>query len=131
MSPTANRLPFITQLPRQDGCGGVVLQMLTGRSYAEIADMIGWRDDAVHYSRWEDAIGVLKTLGWTLGAPKTCTRWGEVEGLAVAHVRDDHFMIYDADNGLFYDPGEAEGPSPVSERIPMSFLTVIPPAKAS
>ncbi len=49
-------------------------------------------------------------------------------GVAIVHVQGDHFMLYDAENGLFYDPAEMEGPGVASDRVPTSYLTVYPSA---
>jgi hypothetical protein len=54
--------------------------------------------------------------------------WGDIQGVAIVHVQGDHFMLYDAENGLFYDPAEMEGPGVASDRVPTSYLTVYPSA---
>lgn len=121
------RFPFVTQLPRDDGCGVVVLQMLTGKSYDALAAMIGWDRGAVHYSTWKELTGVLSALGWDIGEPRPATSWGEISGVAVVHVEPDHFMLYDAGSATFYDPGQLTGPQSQSALIPMSYLSVRPP----
>lgn len=130
-APTAAlALRFITQRPREDGCGGVVLQMLTERPFDEIMARIGWGENDLRRSTWDDLIRILGEDGWQFGTPVECTSWDEVRGIAIVHVHDDHFMLYDADNAVFYDPFEFEGPQATSKRIPMRYLTVARPATA-
>lgn len=121
-------IPFLTQRPREDGCGVVVLQMLTGKTYGEIAGMITWDDETIHRSTWGTIVGVLGKLGWRFGGPAAVNQWDEVCGVAVVHVLDDHFMLYDADQKVFYDPWEWQGPSSQSARVPLSFMSVERPA---
>jgi hypothetical protein len=123
-------LNFITQRPREDGCGGVVLQMLTGLPFDEIMGRIGWCEHDLRRSTWDDLIRILGELGWQFGEPVECTEWSAVKGIAIVHVHDDHFMLYDADNAIFYDPFEFEGPQTTSKRLPMRYLTVVRPTAA-
>lgn len=44
-------------------------------------------------------------LGWHTGGLRETKNWADVQGVAVVHVEGDHFILYDADNGIFYDPG--------------------------
>ena len=125
--PKSVRFDFATQRPREDGCGGYVLQMLTGVPYGEVARQLGWADDSVHHSSWVEMRTVLSQLNWAFDEPVPAQSWDEVHGLAIVHVRDDHFMLYDGENGLFYDPAEASGPQHSSARIPIAFMTVGPP----
>jgi len=125
LKPEAARFEFATQRPRQDGCGGYVLQMLTGLPYDEIAQRIGWTGESVHRSTWVEMRKVLSELNWQFEGPVPASSWDEVHGLAIVHVKDDHFMFHD--HGLFYDPGEPSGPQQDSERVPLSFMMVTPP----
>lgn len=127
-APDHIRFPFLTQRPTEDGCGAYVLQMLTGKSYAEIAGIIGWREGELRRSSWDDIARVLSALGYTIGTPQPASDWSEVRGVAIVHVKDDHFMFYDADNKVFYDPWEWEGPSTQSARVPLSYLEIPLPA---
>jgi hypothetical protein len=120
-------LNFITQRPREDGCGGVVLQMLTELPFDDIMRRIGWGENDLRRSTWDDLTRILGELGWEFGEPVECTDFSEVQGIAIVHVHDDHFMLYDAENAIFYDPFEFEGPQTTSERIPMRYLTVARP----
>lgn len=122
-------LNFITQRPREDGCGGVVLQMLTELPFDEIMRRIGWGETDLRRSTWDDLLRILSEEGWEVGTPVECTSWDEVKGIAIVHVHDDHFMLYDADSGVFYDPFEFEGPQSSTKRIPMRYLSVSRPAK--
>ncbi|MBF0679676.1 MAG: hypothetical protein IR164_12160 [Devosia sp.] len=122
--PNQIRLPFITQRPLEDGCGASVLQILTGKPLAEIESHFGWKNGELRRSNWEDIIRILPLYGWQFGARQEVESWDEVHGLAVMHVHDDHFMLYDADTKVFYDPWEFEGPSLVTNRKPISTLTV-------
>ncbi|MGO4134735.1 hypothetical protein ACEQ6A_09260 [Rhizobium brockwellii] len=124
----SHRFPFYTQRPRDDGCGVFVLQMLTGMSYDEVAAMIDWGDESAHYTTWNDLCGVLAEIGLSVEAPIKTSRWSDIQGVAIVHVQGDHFMLYDAENGLFYDPAEMEGPRVASDRVPTSYLTVDPSA---
>lgn len=126
-SPDTIRLTFHTQRPREDGCGVFVLQMLTGKDFDALAGMIDWGEEAVYHTKWSDLTKVLTSLGWTQHGPYAINTWDDVEGLAIAHVYDDHFMIYDADQSVFYDPWEWTGPSTQSTRLPLSYLRVEPP----
>jgi len=128
-TPGNTRFPFLTQRPRDDGCGAFVLQMLTGRSYEQIAMMIGWQDGELHRSTWQNLGDVLSMIGWTFEAPRQVQTWDEIEGIAIVHVRQDHFLLYDAENQLIYDPAEREGPSITSNRIPMSSMAVSVPLR--
>lgn len=123
-SPDHIRLPFVTQRPLEDGCGASVLQMLTGKPLAEIESHFGWKNGELRRSTWEDIIRILPLYGWQFGARQEVESWDDVRGLAVMHVHDDHFMLYDADNKVFYDPWEFEGPSLATNRRPISCLTV-------
>ena len=129
-APQTGRFDFATQRPRDDGCGGFVLQMLTGVPYDEIARRLGWTGDSVHHSSWVEMRKVLTGLDWQFDEPVLAKSWDDVQGLAIVHVREDHFMLYDRENGLFYDPGEASGPQPASARVPIAFMTVMPPRSA-
>ncbi|WP_245503048.1 hypothetical protein [Rhizobium leguminosarum] len=122
-----NRFPFHTQCPRDDGCGVFVLQTLTGMSYDDVAAMIDWGDKSAHYTTWNDLCGVLAEIGLSVETPIKTSRWSDIQGVAIVHVQGDHFMLYDAENGLFYDPAEMEGPRVASARVPTSYLTVYGP----
>lgn len=124
-APDKVRFQFVTQRPRDDGCGVFVLQMLTGKTYEQIAAMIDWGVQKNHYTTWKELAGVLTELGWSIGEPHKVNNWSDVSGLAVVHVEVDHFMLYD--NGIFYDPGQWEGPDLDSDSIPISYLPVRPP----
>ncbi|WP_203568287.1 hypothetical protein [Aestuariimicrobium ganziense] len=117
-------LTFVTQLPRDDGCGVVVLQMLSGRTYDEIAAIIDWPIPGVHYSTWTEIMAGLDALGIAHGEVMPAETWDEVTGLAVVHVQPDHFILVDLDRGLFYDPGQEAGPQTSSEAVPRSWLPV-------
>ena len=127
-SPDEIRFPFCTQRPSEDGCGAYVLQMLTGKTLPELEAMIGWKTGELRRSVWSDLIGVLSDLGWTMGEPEPTANWGTVQGVAIVHVAEDHFMLYDADNAVFYDPWAWEGPALASNRVPLSYLSVRPPS---
>ena len=127
VEPQDVRFVFATQRPREDGCGGLVLQMLTGVPYDEIARRLGWTGDSVHHSSWVEMRKVLTGLDWQFDEPVLAKSWDDVQGLAIVHVREDHFMLYDGENGLFYDPGELSGPQPASARVPIAFMAVRPP----
>ncbi len=122
--PDQVRFAFHTQLPRDDGCGIRVLQMLTGIPYDRLAAMVDWGDRSVHYMRWEDVRSVLTRLGWPIGAAAEAHDWREIQGVAIVHVEGDHFILYDADNGLFYDPGVLNGPDVATQHVPISHLPV-------
>ncbi len=124
--PVQVRFPFHSQLPRDDGCGVRVLQMLTGMTYDQVAAMVDWGDRSVHYTRWDDVCRVLRSLGWSIGTPIRTSDWSDIQGVAVVHVDGDHFLLYDSVNRLFYDPGEPEGPAVVTSHTPTSYLTVQP-----
>lgn len=57
------------------------------------------------------------------------TQGGEL-GVAVVHVEGDHFILYDADDGIFYDPGQWEGPDLETQLVPLSCLCVHLPKTA-
>jgi len=118
------RFEFVTQCPRDDGCGVFVLQMLTGKPYDQIASMIDWGVQTNHYTTWKELRGVLSALGWRTGGLRKAESWDDVCGVAVVHVEGDHFILYDADNGIFYDPGQPDGPNLHSRLVPMSYLPV-------
>lgn len=124
--PDRPHLTFQTQLPRDDGCGVVVLSMLTGKPYGEVAAMIDWKGKVYHHTSWPDLRGVLAGLGWQMGEITPVTFWNEVHGMAIVHVMPDHFMLFDEDSGLYYDPGQAEGPQHMSMLQPLCFVTVAP-----
>ncbi|WP_237361697.1 hypothetical protein [Rhizobium gallicum] len=121
------RFKFVTQCPRDDGCGVFVLQMLTGKPYDQIASMIDWGVQTNHYTTWKELRGVLAELGWHTGGLCKAKSWGDVRGVAVVHVEGDHFILYDADNGIFYDPGQSDGPDLHTRLVPMSYLPVQSP----
>jgi hypothetical protein len=127
-SPEKCRFPFITQRPTEDGCGAYVLQMLTGTPLGELEKRIGWTPGALRRSVWSDLLRVLGDLNWSFGTPQPAAGWDDVRGIAIVHVKDDHFMLYDADNSVFYDPWEWEGPALECNRVPLSYLTVHPPS---
>jgi len=127
VEPWGVRFDFATQRPRDDGCGGFVLQMLTGVPYDEIARRLGWTGDSVHHSSWVEMRKVLTGLDWQFDEPVLAKSWDDVQGLAIVHVREDHFMLYDGENGLFYDPAELSGPQQSSEQVPIAFMAVRPP----
>lgn len=85
--PGQARFPFHSQLPRDDGCGVRVLQMLTGMTYDQVAAMVDWGDRSVHYTRWDDVCRVLRSLGWPIGAPIRTSEWSDIQGVAVVHAR--------------------------------------------
>lgn len=124
--PTPDRIRFIfsTQLPRDDGCGLVVAQMLTGRPYEEIAALVDWGSRPDHYMSWETVCDLLAKLDLKLGDSAEATRWSEIHGLAFVHVEPDHYILYDADNQVFYDPGLAEGPDTETSLVPMEYYPV-------
>ena len=113
-SRAAIRFPFFTQRPTEDGC--------------DLEAMIGWEAGELRRSVWPDLIRVLGALGWEVGAPMAVTSWDAVRGVAIVHVAEDHFMLYDADNAVFYDPWEWEGPALACNRLPLSYLSVRPPS---
>lgn len=119
------RLHFVTQLPREDGCGVAVLQMLSGRSYNEIAQTIAWRDRAVHHMTWDLMLPALEASGFQVGELQNTDLWSNVAGLAVVHVQPDHFVIYDATTGNFFDPGKPTGPSREPTTRPLSFVSLL------
>lgn len=123
-SPGRSRLHFVTQLPRDDGCGVAVLQMLTGNSYHEIAQTIPWRDPAVHHMTWDLMLPALEASGFQVGELQKTDLWSDVVGLAVVHVQPDHFIIYDANTGDFFDPGKPTGPSRKPTTQPRSFVSI-------
>ena len=123
------RFRFITQLPRDDGCGVFVLQMLTGEPYDTLAGMIDWGAQTHHHTTWKDLRGVLSRLGWHVGRPRRVQQWASIAGVALVHVAPDHFMLYDAENALFYDPSMADGPSRESGQVPISYLPIALPLK--
>jgi hypothetical protein len=125
---TSPDLQFITQRPRDDGCGVVVLSMLTGKPYDAVAALIDWKGQPHHHTTWKELRGVLSELGWQLGDINAAAGWDDIHGLAIVHVMDDHFMLYDEGSGLFYDPWEYKGPQHESHRMPLSFVTVTPPS---
>ena len=127
MTAAEPHLQFITQRPREDGCGVVTLQMLTGQSYDEIAALFDWSGKTHHQTNWSDLRPVLASFGWQLGEIKAAAGWDDISDLAIVHVMDDHFMLYDGRSGVFYDPWEWEGPQQTSSRVPLSFVTVTPP----
>ena len=128
-APETPLFQFVTQRPRDDGCGVFVLQMLTGRPYDQLADMIDWGVRTNHYTTWKELRGVLVGLGWDIGELRQARSWDDISGVAVVHVEGDHFILYDADNGAFYDPGQLEGPDRDSSLIPVSYLSVCPPER--
>lgn len=127
MAVAEPHLQFITQRPREDGCGVVTLQMLTGRPYEEIADLFDWTGKTQHQTNWSELRPVLAGLDWQLGEITAAAGWDDIRSLAIVHVMDDHFMLYDGCSGVFYDPWEWEGPQQMSNRVPLSFVTVAPP----
>lgn len=127
LSPAAVRFPFITQRPTEDGCGAYVLQMLTGKPLPELEAMIGWKRGELRRSVWADLIRVLGEFGWEINTVRPASGWEDVEGVAIVHVAEDHFMLYDGDHKVFYDPWEWEGPAGESSRVPLSYLRVRPP----
>ncbi|MGV3575626.1 MAG: hypothetical protein ACO1O4_10895 [Devosia sp.] len=120
-------IAFHTQRPREDGCGVVTLQMLTGKPYDEIADLFDWTGKSHHQTNWNELRPALAGLGWQLGEITAVAGWDDIRSLAIVHVMDDHFMLYDGRSGVFYDPWEWEGPQQTSNRAPLSFVTVAPP----
>ena len=125
MSRGAPRINFVTQLPRDDGCGVAVVQMLTGNSYHEIAQTIPWRDPAVHHMTWDLMLPALEASGFQVGELQKTDLWSNVAGLAVVHVQPDHFIIYDANTGEFFDPGKSTGPSREPRTQPLSFVSIL------
>jgi hypothetical protein len=125
---TPGSIGFITQRPREDGCGCVTLQMLTGKTYAELAPHFGWSVEDLRRTDWANLRDVLYAIGWQLSPVTPVTGWDEILDLAIVHVMEDHFMLYDGRSMTFYDPWELEGPQKVTNRVPMSFATVTPPA---
>jgi hypothetical protein len=121
------RLPFFTQQPRDDGCGLFSLQMLTGLPFRTLENMIDWTGRPTRYMTWDDLIVILRELGWRFTQPMPATDWREIRDLALVHVEPDHFMVYDEDARMFYDPAQQQGPSTHTEQVPMSFLSVQPP----
>lgn len=118
------RFSHQTQVPRDDGCGVVVLQMLTGLGYEDVASRIQWGDRAVHYTTWTDLSAVLRGLGVSIGEPISASAWNAVQGVAIVHVEPDHFTLYDANQGLFYDPTDQHGPTTTTDLVPRSYLPV-------
>lgn len=122
------RYEFVTQLPRDDGCGVCVLQMLTGKSYDQIACMIDWGVQTSHYTTWKELQGVLVDLGWNIGQVRKAQSWGDIAGPAIVHVEGDHFILYDGDEGVFYDPGLQQGPHLTTRLVPLTYLLVHRPS---
>ena len=87
--------------------------------------MIDWGAQKNHYTTWKELRGVLTELGWSIGELRRVDNWSDVSGLAVVHVEEDHFVLFD--NGMVYDPGQGDGPDLSSESIPISYLPVMPP----
>ncbi len=119
------RFSFLSQRPRDDGCGIVVLQMLTNMTYDDIAHRVSWGDRTVHYMTWVDICAVLRGLGWAIEKPIAIDGWAEIEGIAIVHVKPDHFILYDADEGLFYDPAAEQGPVGFVDLTPMTYLKLV------
>jgi hypothetical protein len=117
---------FVTQLPRDDGCGVVVLQMLSGQPYEQLAGMIDWGRQTNHYMTWGQLFDVLVKLRLNIGESRVATSWADIDGVAVVHLQGDHYILCDADNAVFYDPGLAVGPDTESSLIPMSYFSVRP-----
>lgn len=126
-APKSVRFQFVTQLPRDDGCGVVVLQILTGQPYDKLAGMVDWGSQTNHYMTGSQLFGVLVKLGLNIGESRAATSWADIGGVAVVHVQGDHYILYDADNTVFYDPGLAVGPNTASSLIPMSYFSVRAP----
>jgi hypothetical protein len=121
-------IQFHTQRPREDGCGAVTVQMLTGKGHDEVLPLFGWGPEDLRRTDWTNLQQVLTTLGWQMSEITPVSSWDQISDLAVVHVRDDHFMLYDGRSGVFYDPWEWEGPQQTSSRVPMTFVRVTPPA---
>lgn len=121
------RFKFLTQRPRDDGCGLIVAQMLTGRSYEEIAGLVDWGNQTSHYMSWGAVKNLLSELDLTRGASRPTTDWSEIEGLAFVHVQPDHYILYDADNEVFYDPALVVGPDTETNLIPIAYYQVTSP----
>lgn len=132
-SPTASapqRFHFCTQDPRTDGCGIVVLKILTDERYEDIVRLVWPQGAVIHHTTWADLMGVLAALGWALGSPITTNSWTNIKGVAIVHVRPDHFVLYDGVNRLIYDPAERQGPQTSTELMPTSYLLVEPARQA-
>lgn len=129
--PGKIRFTFLTQLPRDDGCGLVVAQMLTGRPYEDLAALVDWGDQSSHYMSWETVKDLLSKLDLILGESRQATRWADIRGLAFVHVKPDHYVLYDAENAVFYDPGLAAGPDTETSLVPMAYYPVRSPLAAA
>lgn len=125
--PSKIRFEFLTQLPRDDGCGLVVAQMLTGRPYNEIAGLVEWGTQTDHYMSWDTVRDLLGKLDVILGESRPAKSWPEIRSLAFVHVEPDHYILYDADNGVFYDPGLPVGPDTQTSLVPIAYYPVRPP----
>jgi len=73
---------------------------------------------------------MMRSLGWPIGTPIRTSDWSDIQGVAVVHVDEDHFLLYDSVSRLFYDPGEPEWPAVVTSHTPTSYLTVQPSERA-
>ena len=122
--PGKARFTFVTQQPNDGGCGVVALQMLTGLSFAEIASMIDWgtRRGSPHHLEGREARPPAR-LGWTVATPRRVNAWQRITGVALVHVKEDHFMLYDAENRLFYDPAQWQGPDATTMQVPISYAS--------
>jgi len=98
--------------------------MLTAETYDSIAARIGWREGDLRRSTWADLIRILTDLGWKVGAPIPTNSWQEITSLSIVNVKEDHFMLFDGENRVFYDPWEFEGPQQVTNRVPNAYLPV-------
>lgn len=98
--------------------------MLTGLSYDEVAGLVSWGDRKVHYMTWADICTVLEILGRRIAKPTEVSSWDDVSGVAIVHVEPDHFILYDSEEGLFYDPAAPRGPAQITSLVPLSYLRV-------
>jgi hypothetical protein len=128
IAPDKIRFPFFSQRPGEDACGAFVLQMLTGRRFDEVAALFNWAEGDLRRAEWANVIDALKALGWEIAEPRPASNWADVQTLAIVHVKPDHFMLYDGEAGVFYDPWEWQGPQAETSREPLTFLPVKKPA---
>jgi hypothetical protein len=76
-------IQFHTQRPREDGCGAVTVQMLTGKGHDEVLPLFGWGPEDLRRTDWTNLQQVLTTLGWQMSEITPVSSWDQISDLAV------------------------------------------------
>jgi len=134
----ARPLTHIRQSNRTSGCGPACVAMAAGVTEAEaIIAMFGWDRRVSLWTSWKRLRRGLRAFGVEEDSEKTKIKgWREIPTLSVVAMGKGtsskgsvaHWVIYDPESNLVYDPAKEAPVVPTSlRRKPLAYLRFTPP----